>query len=1081
MLTFLLGRYGTGKSSYILEGIARDVADKRQSFWIVPEQKALICERSIATHLPPSAQFYTEVLNFTRLCDKVFRLSGGLKYNYVTRSGKSLIMYRTLCEVGDSLIEYKVVKGRERGLVELFLDAIGELKSYCVTPEALKEATTLVESERLKNKITDLVRVFETYERILSSRYNDPYDDIVMLNEKLDTCRIFEGANVYISSFDGFTGAQLRVLRTILSQANEVYISLDIDKASLGKIQYAKITNTYDLLRQSARRAGTTCAEKLFDTDLLHKNKALEYLSDNIWSFNARAYEGEAEGITLCRPSDEFDECEIVAGKIKELVMNGARYGEIAVIMRNADTYKGIIDYCFDKYKISYYMSTTTDVSTKPLIKMIYSAVLASCDFTIRDITAFIRSGYADISPEDADELESYIYRWGIYGQRFVNDEFWTVNPDGYLTERTDEQNARLGRILDARAYILDVLMPISEAFKTKKSALEICKIIYELILKLNIREKLKKEIELAKRDEAKELSQLYRATMKALGTVGEILQNEVVDKDGFLSALSYVLSEAKVGTIPTGEDNVTIGEAGSLRTEQIKHAFVLGVCEGAFPQTVVDNSFFSDTDKIELEGASIVLSSLSSERADDELLNFKNSIAIASHTLFVSSPRADIRGGKKEPSMAYKRIKTLFPSLEGSDEVKNTILDKLYTREIASEYLFGSSKESMAIRRALGRDASSVDFSNESAKISTKGASDLFGNSLYLSQSKIEKFVSCHFQYYCTYELGIKDSEKISFGAREVGVLAHSVLEHFLKRIRDGKVDLEALTDDEIVKEIDEITGDYIRALYPHGEPTSKLRHLFNRLKSNILIYIRELAREFAQSEFSPELFEVKFSKSNGIEPLVFDVENGKKITLTGVVDRVDIYKNGDTAYIRVVDYKTGEKKFTFADFDKGLELQMLIYLFTLCKMSDKTLKEKLFGADLSIEPAGVMYFPMRLGKGRSEAVLALGSAEAIELEGKAVRELVKRNGVFLDDEEILSAQDKEMAGEFLPSKSYNKKYYLSREGFDELYNKLEATLKRIGSELFGGDATAKPLNEGDFSECKFCAHRAICRRRQR
>ncbi len=1079
MLTFLLGRYGTGKSSYILERITKDVAEKTRSFWLVPEQKAVICERKIASSLSPSAQLHTEVLNFTRLCDKVFRLSGGLKYNYITRSGKSLIMYRTLCEVREQLSEYKVIKGRERGLVELFLDAIGELKSYCVTPEALLEASHGLENERLKNKISDLVRVYTLYEEILNKTYNDPYDDLIMLAEKLKNCRVFEGANVYISSFDGFTGAQMRVLRAVFSQAKNIYISLDIDNSKVGKIQYAKLSETYKGLKKVCRDLNIQIQEICFNEDLLHKNPCLEYLSDNIWNFGAKEYEGEASGITLVRPSDEFDECEIVAGKIKELVMNGAKYGEIAVVTRNTDTYRGIIDYCFDKYDIPYYMSSSTDVSTKPLIKMIYSAISSSCDFNTRDITSFIRSGYTDISPEDADELESYIYRWGIYGKRFENDDFWSANPDGYITEPTEAQASRLARINKARVHILEVLSPLREAINSKTGAKAICVAIYELLVKLNVREKLKAEIEVAEKDEAKALSQLYRATMNALGTIADILPNNYIDKDGFLSALSYVLSEVKVGTIPTGEDNVTIGEAGSLRTEQIKHAFVLGVCEGAFPQTIMDKSFFSDSDKLELESVDIILSAMSDERADDELLNFKNSVAIASRTLTISSPKADIRGSKKEPSMAYKRIKTIFPTLENSDEECVRVGDKIYTEKIAKEYISGNSAEAMAIRELLGKDAPSFDFSNEKEKISKKGASEIFGQSLYLSQSKIEKFVSCHFQYYCTYELGIKESEKICFGAREVGVLAHSVFEHFLKRVRDGKITLDTLSDEEITKEIDEITTDYIKALYPYGEPTSKLRHLFNRLKSNILIYIRELAREFAQSEFLPELFEVKFSKSNGIEPLVFDVGEGKKITLTGIVDRVDLYRSGDTVYVRVVDYKTGEKKFSFADFDKGLELQMFIYLFTLCKITDKGLKERLLGADAKIEPAGVMYFPMKLGKGKVEAQLDINSIEAIEAENEHIKALVKRNGVFLDDENVLLAQDKEMNGEFLPSKSYNKRYYLSREGFDDLYGKLEQTLKKVGSELFGGDATAKPLNEGDFSECKYCMHRAICRRR--
>ena len=1090
MLTFLLGRYGTGKTAYIVDKIASDVAQGRQSFWLVPEQKAMSCERKIATSLPSNAQLHTEVLNFTRLCDKVFRLSGGLKYNYLTRGGKSLVMYRTICEVRENLIEYKVARGRERGLVELFLDTIGELKSYCITPNTLQVALEQMNEGRLKNKVADLYSVYSVYETMLSEKFDDPYDDIIILSKKLDTCRVFEGANVYISSFDGFTGAQLLVLEKIFAQANEVFVSLDVDTTRLGKIQYSKLSKTYKSLQKIARDCNLKTECVSFDEDLLHKNECLEYLVDHIWDFGAKPYTTPCEeengscgdapnGITLMRPGDEFEECELVAGKIKELVMNGAKYGEIAVITRNADAYKGIIDYCFDKYEIPYYMSTSTDITTKPLIKMIYSAISSSVDFNVRDITAFIRSGYTDISYEDADELESYIYRWGIYGKRFENDDFWSANPDGYVTNPTEEQISRLSRINDTRAQILGALMPLGEVFRSKKGADVICRAIYDLLVRLGVREKILKEIEESSREEKKELAQLYSATMKSLGTLADILGDAYMDKDGFLSSFSYVLSEVKVGTIPTGEDNVTIGEAGTLRAERIKHAFVLGVCEGAFPQSVVDKSFFSDSDKLELETHNIILSSLSEEKADDELLIFKNSIAIPSHTLFVSSPRADIRGGRKEPSIAYRRIKELFPSIGNDDEVPVSIMDKIYSPKIAMEYIYGDSDEAQAIREVLGKNGTeSVDFSNEGTQISQNGTLDLFGERIYLSQSQIEKFVSCHFNYYCTYELGIKESEKICFGAREVGVLAHTVFECFLKKVSEGKLSLEAITDEQIEAEIEEITQSYIKELYPLGEPTSKLKHLFRRLRRNILIYLKETVRELLHSKFKPTLFEVKFSKSNGIVPLEIDLEGGRKITLTGVADRVDVYEHEDTLYVRVVDYKTGEKKFSFGDFANGLELQLFIYLYTLCSIDDAEMKKKLWGKDTQVEPAGVMYYAMNLGKGKVDKEIDPCSDEGAEAEKSAIKDLVKRSGVFLDDESVLLAQDD--SKEFLPSKTYNKAYYRTKEGFEALRGELEATIKRVGQALTNGDASAKPLHSGDGSECKFCPYRAICRRRE-
>ena len=134
MITIYLGAYGHGKSTKIIEDIKADYENRIRSFLIVPEQQTLVSERQLASSLPPSAQLYTEATNLTRLANSVFRKTGGLKYNYVTKSAQSLIMYRTICEVRSLLQHYnKIPIGREKSYIGTFLQAIGELKSYSVS------------------------------------------------------------------------------------------------------------------------------------------------------------------------------------------------------------------------------------------------------------------------------------------------------------------------------------------------------------------------------------------------------------------------------------------------------------------------------------------------------------------------------------------------------------------------------------------------------------------------------------------------------------------------------------------------------------------------------------------------------------------------------------------------------------------------------------------------------------------------------------------------------------------------------------------------------------------------------------
>ena len=1098
MVKIIFGRQGTPKGEYIREKIAECVAEKRQAYWLVPEQKAVICERTLATELDAGAQLYAEVVNFSRLADKVFRKHGGLKYNYISQSGKNLVMYRTLCDTTLKLDEYTITRGKERGLISLFVDAVGELKSYLITPEELALATQSLDKshDRLKRRISDLEKIYKSFNNNLEKGFTDPYDMIINLAKVAREHEFFKGTSVFISSFDGFTGAQLGVIREIINQAKDVYISLDMQSGDEGKTQFAKLSRTLRAIR-------TMCDSKLeieeLNEDTYHENPCIEYLCNNIWSFGAEAYKGRVQGVTLMRPKDEFDECERVAGKIRGLVMNGAKYGEIAVIMRSADTYRGIIDYCFNKYDIPYYLSASTDVTSKPVIKMLYSAINASCEYNTRDITSFIRSGYVDITPDEADELESYVWRWGIYGSRFTREEYWKANPDGYESEITDLQRSRLDQIKKTRNKIIDTLSPLAKAFEQKRSAKELCTAVYDFIVSLGVREKLREEIAQADGAEKRELSQLYRAIMYALGLIADTVQDEELDVDGFISALTYALDGVKVGSIPTGEDNVTIGEAGALRADKIKYAFVLGVCEGSFPLTVSGSSFFSDSDKRALDKAlgEKSLSADSSERADDELLNFKNSIAVASHGLVISAPVADIKGTKRSPSLAYKRVKALLPSLSCTEEINAPVEDKIYTKSVALEYLSDKGELGDAIRRALGQSATSESeldirvrqeldasqaedcFSNEDSQISPEGIEEIFGKRLYLSDSKISKFAKCQFSYYCSFVLGIKESDKIDFGNKEIGVLTHSILEHFMKRIKKGEI-TDTLTDDEIEMEIGKIASDYIDKLFPNRAPTSRLSHLFERLKGSVLYCVRQIVNEVLEGGFKPELFEAKLIKKTGLAPLVVDAGEGRELVIRGTADRVDFYpaEDGETLYARVVDYKTGEKGFKYKDFRNGTALQLFIYLFTLCKMDKSKATSDLIRKAKKIEPASVMYLAMSLGKASAKTAVDTSTEDKVlEAERKQIEDLIDRRGVFLDNDETINAQGKD----YLPKKGLNEEYFVDRDTLNDLEAELKRIIGKIGKDMFSGKAKAKPLHtDSRNSECRYCKLRAICRRRE-
>jgi ATP-dependent helicase/nuclease subunit B len=328
---------------------------------------------------------------------------------------------------------------------------------------------------------------------------------------------------------------------------------------------------------------------------------------------------------------------------------------------------------------------------------------------------------------------------------------------------------------------------------------------------------------------------------------------------------------------------------------------------------------------------------------------------------------------------------------------------------------------------------------------------------------------------------LGLKSSKKYQFGSDLIGTLTHAVFENFLGRVKKGELGLDALSDEEIEEMVNEILKEYIKLICGGARESKKLSHLFDRLRKNLYIFVKELVLELKQSSFTPEYFELPMGrKSDDVPPLLFKIGENAKMSLHGICDRVDIFRKGECTYVRVVDYKSGSKKFTLSDISMGKGLQMLIYLYSLCKMGECEFKNQLSSGG-EILPAGIMYFPLQLDKARLDKEADLDSEEAAAGEREAISEGIKRSGIYLDDVEIIRAQDSELKGRFLPKPDGRSKgSYVSLEGFEEIYNTLCNTLDDIGSAMLSGDATAKPKEENGRSPCDYCNSRAVCRRRK-
>jgi len=188
--------YGAGSDSTartLLDAIRQDIDTGKRAILLVPEQEAVSAERRLLHALPPSSQLRFEVLNFTRLANRVFRTVGGLAKRYASPAVSALFMWRTLHSLAGALSCYSAGAALDPRLTDRMLSAAAQFKAYCVSPDMLLDAADRLEKEDpLRDKLSDLGLVISTYDRALGAAFADSAD--ALKDGKIDAAFIVAGA-----------------------------------------------------------------------------------------------------------------------------------------------------------------------------------------------------------------------------------------------------------------------------------------------------------------------------------------------------------------------------------------------------------------------------------------------------------------------------------------------------------------------------------------------------------------------------------------------------------------------------------------------------------------------------------------------------------------------------------------------------------------------------------------------------------------------------------------------------------------------------------------------------------------------
>lgn len=1099
----IYGCSGSGKSTRIYELMKEDAKNSTPSYLIVPEQQTVQCERKLLDILPPSAQLSSEVLNFSRLANLVFRHYGGLSYNYADKGSKTLIMWKNLKELAPILTEYsKSAEGNTASFAGEMLSSVSELKAYCVTPEKLERAAEKLEgNEILKNKLLDLSLIYSSYQNYFTESFSDVSDDLTKLADTLNNHDFFKGVNVYIDSFTSFTVQEYAVIKQILRSAANVTVALTLDSVASVQIHYESTIDTSMRLLAIADELSIEKSEERL-TAKGSKADAINEIATSLWSPDATDSKIEiGDALRIIKCTTPYEEAEAAASIVKGLMMDGVRCRNIAVIARDASIYKGILDDAFEKAGIPYFFSQNSEIMSKSPIKFILSALrIKLYNWRSEDVISYLKAGICKIDDRDVDLLECYLSVWNLRGSSFLGGE-WTMNPDGYSEYLTERGKEILRRVNECKNALTPPLVRFFTRLDSAENATDMCRALYlfmeEHEMSRVLSEKAAEEYSLGRRRESAELLQIYNSLVIALEKISTSLNDEGITVKEFSDALKIMLDSVSVGAIPTAEDQVVIGSASMLRTAEKKCAVIIGLNEGEFPQTVKETGVFSDRDKLLLDSLGISLSANTSTRSADELFYVYRAMSSPTEKLILTYHAADLSGNATPPSIGIERVRKLFPSLEIENYSELSPIETLVCRETAFEKLplIKNTSEGIALSEYFDSfetyqrriSLSEIPSSNRDCKLDNETVDEIYGKNLRLTQTIIDNYIGCPFEYMCQRLLSLSDVAPASFDYANFGTYIHYIFENYLKAATNDGMIGKAPDPEYIAKKVNEMADGYISTFFKNGEMDApRLAYRFNRMRRLATLVATNITREFENSSFRPEFFELSIGKPGeelSVSPLVFKSESGRDVYLVGKVDRVDLMKRENDILVKVVDYKSGKKAFSAKDMEKGQNIQLPLYLFALCDEKQTGFRRAIGASeDQTVSPAGALYLsslinPVEVFEKEYDKNEVLSAAEAS----------IVRSGFLTADQEVLKELDANLSPQYLCGAKMDKSgaikgsSLLTEEEMQTLRESLKDTVLRIADTMTSGCMDANPSLLNNQYRCENCRMRAVCRARRK
>ena len=1105
-LRFYFGPSGAGKSRQLYQEIMeRSLKEPKKNFLIiVPDQFTMQTQKDLTMLHERGGILNIDVLSFGRLSHRIFDEVGELDTPVLDDTGKSLVLQKVALGMKEQL---PTLGGHlhKQGYIHEVKSAISEFMQYGISPD---DVTKLIDFSQkrgaLVHKLKDLAVLYQGFKDYIQGEFITTEETLDVLRRSLSKSGLVKGSVVVFDGFTGFTPVQNRVIQEILCLSEETIVSLTLGEGENpyqpdGEQKLFHLTKkTVHDLEKLASQAGVQRGRDVFvqpgEQDRFAESPALRALEQNLFRYDVKPFTEEQNSIHLMETTTPAEEVHQVGLQILELIRDGnMAYRDIALVSGDLESYAPYVETEFSKMGIPCYIDRTRGIVLNPMTEYINSALeLYLKNFSYEAVFHYLRSGLSDITPREADVLENYVIRTGVRGYSKWSRLFT------HKADETGEDEEALLRINDIRERMMNQISCLHG--KTKDTVENYVNQLYEFLVANKVQEKLvnleKMFTEQGDLAKAREYAQIYRLVMDLLNQIYELLGAETITLQEFADILEAGFGEIQVGTIPQNVDRILVGDMERTRLKQVKALFFLGVNDGNIPKSASKGGIISDMDREFLKESDMELAPSPRQQMFIQRLYLYLNMTKPSHYLYLSYAKVNREGRSVRPAYLVDVIKKLFPQIAVEYPQNRPMLDMVVTSGEGVDYLaqglrlyvqgmsspkeeqlfltlyeaYGETEELRALRQNLTQAA--FRRYRESG-LSRQVARALYGKLLENSVTRLETYAACVYHHFLQYGLSLKEREEFGFESVDMGNIFHAVLETFAERLAGSEYtwfDFPKEFGEQKVREaLEQYAAQYGETIL---YSSARNEYAITRMGRVLTRTVLTLQEQLKKGEFAPDAYEMSFHYADHLDSINVALSAEEKMRLRGRIDRIDTAEDEDHVYVKVIDYKSGNRQFDLAALYYGLQLQLVVYMNAAMELEARKHPDK------EIVPAALLYY--HIDDPTVETPTELSEEELNE----QILEKLRMKGVVNGEEGIVEKLDKYMGSKsnIIPVErkkdgSFSaRSSVMSSEELKVISDYVNYKVRSIGQEILAGRMELNPYEKGAASACTYCAYRKVC-----